>query len=131
MAVEIVANLMAGKLNVLEDVVSAAVEKRTGEPITQLQLDCVRDNLKAIQFIGWDSTFGCPVNIHGYTKMSDTLCDISEVLNYQMGHDEIHPYLDSKYPMHWNDDSPLIRVIRVRESEQSRKKQLIIFPHEK
>lgn len=130
-ACEIAANLMVGNLQVVEDIIIEAYKRRTGENISENAIGRVRENLKNIQYIVFDSTYGNKNNIHNVSGTADALFDISEVLNYQMGHDEIHPYQDSKYPMHWNDDVPLVRVKRIVESAQSRNKQLAIFPFEK
>lgn len=133
-ACEMLATLLVGKLDVMEEVIASAIEKRTGEKPSELTMNIVRDSLKNIQYIGWDSTYGNKVNMHKYSPTADTLLDVMEVLNYQMKHDEIVPYFESpdvKYPMHWNDDMPLCRILRTTESVYNRNKQLYVFPFEK
>lgn len=130
-ACETLASLMVGKLDIMEDIVSIAIKRRTGEEPNELTMDQVRTALKTLQYIGWDSTYGNKVNIHNFCETSDTLCDVMEVLNHQMGVDKFEGYEDCKYPMHWNDNMPLIRIIKIMDSVYNRNKQLPIFPYEK
>lgn len=128
---EMLASLLIGKLDVFEDVVFAAIEKRTGRQPEEGTKQVVRDLLKNLQYIGWDSTYGNPISIHGYSKGTDALYDVVEVLNYQMKKDEVEGYENSKYPMHWNDDVPLLRITKCVDSKYNRNKQLNIYPEEK
>lgn len=130
-ACETFADLMVGKLNNMEAIVAAAYERRTGEQINEAAMEQIRNALKTIQYIGWDSTYGNPVNVHGCSKVTDSLYDVIDVLNYQMGQDQIEPFVGSRYPMHWNDDMPLCRIVRTTLSSYKRIKQLVIFPSDK
>lgn len=130
-ACETLATIIVGKLDVLEETIFNAIERRTGEPPSEGTKNVVRDLLKNLQYLGWDSTYGNPVNIHGYSKGTDALYDVVEVLNYQMCKDEIEGYQNCKYPMHWNDDVPLLRIVKCVDSKFNRNKQLAIYPNEK
>lgn len=130
-ACETLASLMVGKLDIMEDIIAIAIERRTGEKPSELTMEQIRQSLKTLQYLGWDSTYGNKVNIHNFCSTSDTLCDVMEVLNHQMYKDGIEGYNDCKYPIHWNDDMPLVRIKRVVDSVYNRNKQLSIFPYEK
>ena len=124
------ASLCAGKLDILEPLIIAAYKKRTGNDMNEIELEQVRNSLKLVQFLGWDSTYGSPNNnIHGYTNVGDILFDVSEVLNYQLADDGSAVHSGSRYPMHWNDKTPLCRIIRKTSSVYNRNKQLNIFPN--
>jgi len=130
-ACETLASLIVGKLDVFETIVYEAIKRRTGEEPNEATKDIVRTTLRNLQYIGWDSTYGNPINVHGYSSASDSLFDVSEVLNYQMKKDDIPMYENSKYPMHWNENVPLCRIVKTTESVFNRNKQLAIFPDEK
>lgn len=125
------ASVCAGKIDIIEAIVASAYQQRTGNEINEIEMEQVRNALKLVQYIGWDSTYGNPINIHGYSKMSDTLFDVSEVLNYQLGEDGSEAHKDCRYPMHWEDKTPLCRIVRKTSSVYNRKKQLAIFPNKK
>lgn len=123
--------LLSGKLDILEVVALNAYEKRMGKEADETVTEQIRNALKLVQFIGWDSTYGNPVNVHGTSQMSDTLCGVSEVLSYQLANDNVDGYAGARYPMQWNDKIPLCRIVRICSSVYNRKKQLALFPKEK
>ena len=127
-ACETFANLCAGKIDILEQIVINAYKNRTGKDIEEIELEQVRKALKLVQFFGWDTSYGNENKVHGYSDMTDTLFDVSEVLNFQLGVDGIELFKDSKYPLHWNDKMPLCRIVNRAESRYNRRKQLSIFP---
>lgn len=130
-ACETLATLICGRMDVMESIVFAAIKKRTGEEPEEGTKSVVRDLLKNIQYIGWDSTYGNKMNIHGYSGGTDAMFDVVDVLNYQMKMDGNEKYEQCHYPMHWNDDVPLIRIVRCVDSKFNRNKQLAIYPNEK
>lgn len=130
----LLAYLYVGKIDVLETIIINAYRQRTGTDPTPQALSVIRDALKTIQFVAWDSTYGSDIDIHGKSKFADSLIDIVDVINYQMKLDEIEPYKDDnniKYPVHWSDDVPLPRIIKTYDSVYNRNKQLTVFPSDK
>lgn len=129
-ASELLAKLMVGKLENLEPILADAYEKRTGKKLEGNAIEQVRNALKLVQYIVWDSTYGESKNEHGCNPASDALFDVSEVLDYQLSLDKVINK-EAQYPMHWNDEVPLCRIRKTYTSVYNRNKQLGIFPSDK
>lgn len=121
---ELHAGIIAGDAKAIEEIVANAYKERIGREPSESVTETIRNLSKELIAIGWDTNSGTKYS-HRYRKETDTLCDISEVLRYQMAL-RVETSEIAVEPCHWNEDVELPRIVKIVESGARRTKQLRI-----
>lgn len=115
--------LMCGNLEGLRDMAIAAYEKRNGKEMLLMEKKQIDTCIQILEMIGW----GRPTEtINRFSDESDTMRDISDVLEYQQYILGIKNKSEGQ-PPHYNKAVSQMRVIDVVESTRKRNKQLKAF----
>lgn len=126
----VLANIMAGNLVTLKDVLADAIREREMREPNEHENLRIEELCKTLQFEVFDSSYGKTKSIHRISDTADALCDFAEVINYQFRKEKKEGYESAPFPCGWSDDVPLIRIISERQSSYKRHKTLKTYKDE-
>lgn len=99
-----------------------------------IERDCIKRTLDSLHTLCWNQPSNQSYGV-GYSRRSDTLFDMHEVIRHQLFLDGTRErlYQNREYPpMHWNKKEPLIKITQVetKQVEQDKKSNLKIWQPE-